>query len=88
MIKRIFFVSAIAASLLIINGCSENSPVVTIYTDMGNIDVELYPGKAPVTVTNFFRYVDSSLFRNGCFYRIVRMDNQPKDSVRIEVIQG
>jgi peptidyl-prolyl cis-trans isomerase A (cyclophilin A) len=68
-------------------GC-QNQPVVEIRTSLGNIQVELYPDKAPVTVQNFLHLVDDSLYRNACFYRTVRMDNQPNNPVRIEVIQG
>ena len=43
--------------------------------------------RAPVTVTNFLRYVDAGLFAESRFFRSVTMDNQPDDSVKIEVIQ-
>ena len=43
---------------------------------------------APVTATNFLRYVDAGFYEAGTFFRTVRMDNQPRDSIRIEVIQG
>jgi peptidyl-prolyl cis-trans isomerase A (cyclophilin A) len=59
-----------------------------IKTSLGNITVELYPGKAPLTVANFLKYVDAHLYDNSSFFRAVRLDNQPKDSVKIEVIQG
>ena len=39
-------------------------------------------------IINFLRYVDSGLFDSACFYRVVRMDNQPQNLVKIEVIQG
>jgi peptidyl-prolyl cis-trans isomerase A (cyclophilin A) len=61
---------------------------VIIQTEIGDIYVRLYPEKAPVTTTNFLRYVDSAKFDSSCFYRVVRMDNQPRDSIKIEVIQG
>jgi len=68
----------------------ENSknPVIIIKTELGDITIELFADKAPVTVSNFLRYIDSSLFNNSCFYRVVRADNQPNDSVKIAVIQG
>ena len=34
------------------------------------------------------KYVDESRFVGASFYRVVRTDNQPDDSIRIEVIQG
>ncbi|MFC1554927.1 peptidylprolyl isomerase [candidate division KSB1 bacterium] len=74
--------------LLTILGCGPNNPVVIIQTEMGDIEVELYPIQAPVTVANFLAYVDSSMYENGRFHRTVTMDNQQNDDVKIEVIQG
>jgi peptidyl-prolyl cis-trans isomerase A (cyclophilin A) len=34
------------------------------------------------------RYVYAGLFQDASFYRVVRMDNQPNNAVKIEVIQG
>jgi peptidyl-prolyl cis-trans isomerase A (cyclophilin A) len=64
------------------------NPVVLIKTDLGDIKVEVFAGKAPVTAANFLRYVDAGLFKDSSFYRVVRMDNQPQNLVKIEVIQG
>ena len=61
---------------------------VVIVTERGDIAVALDSGHAPVTVTNFLRYVDGGFFTNGRFHRTVTPENQPRDSVRIEVIQG
>ena len=59
-----------------------------IKTTLGNIAVELYPKKAPITVANFLKYVDAHLYDSSCFFRAVNLYNQPKDSIKIEVIQG
>ena len=59
-----------------------------IKTELGNITVELYPAKAPITVANFLKYVDAHLYDSSSFFRAVTLNNQPKDSVKIEVIQG
>ena len=71
----------------LVTSCSQ-SPRVMIKTEMGDIVVELYPEKAPVTVENFLRYVDEEGYGGATFYRVVRDDNQVNDSIRIEVIQG
>jgi peptidyl-prolyl cis-trans isomerase A (cyclophilin A) len=60
---------------------------IRIETQAGNIVAELYPKKAPITVANFLRYVDSGSFNGGCFMRTVRPDNE-MNSVRIQVIQA
>lgn len=59
-----------------------------ISTERGEIRAVLDSARAPITVTNFLRYVDAGLFSGGAFHRTVTPDNQPRDSVRIEVIQG
>ncbi len=59
-----------------------------IKTTMGNISIELYPAKAPLTVANFLKYVDAHLYDSSSFFRAVTLNNQPKDSIKIEVIQG
>jgi peptidyl-prolyl cis-trans isomerase A (cyclophilin A) len=61
---------------------------IRIETQLGNIDAELDSARAPVTVTNFLRYIDGQFFDQGSFFRAVTLANQPNDSVKIEVIQG
>ncbi|MEP6493391.1 MAG: peptidylprolyl isomerase [bacterium] len=61
---------------------------VVIETDRGNIAVALDSARAPRSVANFLRYVDGGFYTNGRFHRAVTPGNQPRDSVRIEVIQG
>lgn len=65
-----------------------DNPRVTMLTGAGAITLELYPEAAPVTVANFLRYVDAGLYRDSSFYRVVRLDNQAHQPVKIEVIQG
>lgn len=67
-----------------------NNGVVTvrIETSLGNITAEIDSAHAPVSAANFLRYVDSAAYNGGRFHRTVTPDNQPRDSVRIEVIQG
>lgn len=77
---------------------AESRPRVLLVTGMGEIEIELYPAEAPVTVANFLRYVDEGIFEPGdgapsgkggaTFYRVVRSDNQLGHPVPIEVVQG
>lgn len=86
--KKAIFILIIFSITTLSLECKSRNPVIVIKTELGEITVELYADKAPVTTTNFLRYVDSSLFMNSCFYRVVRLDNQTTDQVKIEVIQG
>lgn len=61
---------------------------VVLETGQGRIVVEVDLDRAPVTAANFLRYVDAGLYENGVFHRTVRPDNQPKNKVKIGVIQG
>jgi len=61
---------------------------IVMETDAGMIEIRVDSVGAPTTATNFLRYVDSGLFDGGTFYRAVRADNQPVDSIKIAVIQG
>jgi len=65
-----------------------DNPKILINTELGEIVVELFINEAPISSKNFLKYVDNDKFKEGTFYRIVTMDNQPNNDVKIEVIQG
>jgi peptidyl-prolyl cis-trans isomerase A (cyclophilin A) len=69
-------------------GCAVRNPQVVIQTELGDVIVEIYEKEAPITASNFLRYVRESRFEGATFYRTVTMDNQPDNDVKIEVIQG
>ncbi|MEI2721652.1 MAG: peptidylprolyl isomerase [Gemmatimonadales bacterium] len=83
--------AGVAALLLLvptIAPAQSGQVAIVISTERGEIRAVLDSARAPITVTNFLRYVDAGLFSGGAFHRTVTPDNQPRDSVRIEVIQG
>lgn len=47
------------------------NPVVSIKTSKGEIRVELYPDKAPITVANFLDYVKSGFYSGTIFHRVI-----------------
>ncbi len=63
---------------------------VLIQTELGDIEVELDGQRAPVTTENFLRYLDGGFYVGGQFHRTVKLkpDNQPNNTVKIEVIQA
>ena len=44
---------------------------IIIETNMGVIELELYPDKAPLTVENFMNYVKSGFFDGLIFHRVI-----------------
>ena len=66
----------------------DGNPIVLIRTSLGDIEIEVFRGKAPITSENFLRYVDDGLYDGTAFFRTVAMGNQPDSEVKIEVIQG
>ncbi len=77
------------ACIILMMACqSPENNRYTIETDAGDIVIEVYPDQAPATVSNFLRYIDRADFTGASFYRAVRLDNQPTDQVKIEVVQG
>lgn len=77
--------------LLILSCCSspENkNPHIEIRTRLGIIEVELFPAQAPQTVKAILSYIDSELYRDASFYRVLNMANQPSDALKAELIQG
>ncbi len=64
------------------------NPHVAIQTALGDIEIELYPGQAPKSVAAFLSYVDSGLYKNSSFYRVLNDDNQPSNAPKSELIQG
>jgi peptidyl-prolyl cis-trans isomerase A (cyclophilin A) len=46
-------------------------PTVLIETSAGNFTVELFAIRAPLTVANFLKYVDSGFYTDTIFHRVV-----------------
>ena len=46
-------------------------PRVRLTTDLGDIVIQLFPSKAPVTVKNFLDYVDARFYDGVIFHRVV-----------------
>ena len=82
----VFFLTCFASAFQSCNSKADN--VYIIETEKGDIKFEVYPEKAPITVSNFRRYVEQAEFEGASFYRVVTMQNQPVNPVKIEVIQG
>lgn len=78
----------IIAIFLFFNGWAQELPKVKMTTGLGDILLEIDTIHAPVTAANFLDHVESGTYKDAIFYRVVRMDNQPNNDVKIEVVQG
>ncbi len=67
MIRIISMVCALLVSL----AAHAANPQVEIATSQGRIVLELYPEKAPATVTNFLRYVKDKHYDGTIFHRVI-----------------
>jgi peptidyl-prolyl cis-trans isomerase A (cyclophilin A) len=67
------------------------SVTVRITTALGDITIELDTVRAPVTTTNFLKYVDGGFYTNGRVHRATREDNYTvalPNRPMMEIIQG
>jgi peptidyl-prolyl cis-trans isomerase A (cyclophilin A) len=66
---------------------ADDSVRIMMSTSEGDIEIDLYVDKAPITAGNFLKLVDGGMMDGGSFYRVVTYEND-KGSPKIEVIQG
>ncbi|WP_420864424.1 peptidylprolyl isomerase [Zooshikella ganghwensis] len=61
----------IAASLVFSSASWATTSHVRVETSIGNIELELYPEKAPITVKNFLRYIEQKFYNGTIFHRVI-----------------
>lgn len=86
-LRHIFF---FLITVIILLSCSHphyKDPHIVIYTNYGEIELELYPDKAPKTVAAFLSYIDSGYYTNSAFYRVIK-DNDLLPIDNYGLIQG
>lgn len=76
MKKIIVFIIAIS-----LFSCKENykEPHVFIETEYGDVELELYPEKAPETVASFLDNIEAGLYNDASFYRVLKNENLPEE---------
>ncbi len=74
--------------ILFVMSCEKKDNSVVLKTKFGIIKIDLYPKQAPISVTNFLKYINENRYEDFYFYRTVNLQNQPNDDIKIEVIQG
>jgi len=73
--SKLLTVVFFAISFLAFFGLSDAAganPKVLLKTSKGDITIELYPDKAPVTVKNFLDYVDAKFYDGLIFHRVIK----------------
>ncbi len=50
----------------------EANPVIVMKTSMGEIKIELWADKVPMTVDNFLQYVDDEFYDGKIFHRVMK----------------
>jgi peptidyl-prolyl cis-trans isomerase A (cyclophilin A) len=62
-------------------------PRVRLVTPLGAIVLQLRPDVAPLSASDFLKYVDGGAYDGGRFFRVVRPDND-RGHPPIDVVQG
>src|SRR5262249_21475140 len=72
---RRFRLAGIVATLVAVGtlatAAEKGNPMVLLSTSMGDIKVELFADKAPVTVQNFLDYVKAGYYNGTIFHRVI-----------------
>nr|WP_319269908.1 peptidylprolyl isomerase [uncultured Draconibacterium sp.] len=86
MRKAIIF--CITALVIGFHAVAQELPRVEMQTSLGDIVLAIDTINAPVTAKNFIKHIENGTYENALFYRVVRLNNQPANEIKIEVIQG
>ncbi len=70
------FLSFLAVFMILFSGVAMSeektkNPIVVLKTNYGDIYIELYPDKAPITVENFLIYVKEGFYNGLIFHRVI-----------------
>lgn len=75
MLKILFSIISILGLLIAfssINHADKTNPKVIMQTSKGEITIELYADKAPITIKNFLSYVDEKFYDGTIFHRVIK----------------
>lgn len=71
MFRRLTALCTLVLLMATADAATAANPQVVIETSMGNITVELYEDKAPLTVKNFLAYTDDKHYDGTIFHRVI-----------------
>ncbi len=69
--KRLIAATCALLALATVTTANAANERVMLQTSKGAIELELYPDKAPITVANFLKYVDSGYYDGVIFHRVI-----------------
>lgn len=69
--KKLIITLILMMSLCMTSFAKEKVLKVKMQTTKGDVVIELYPDKAPVTVENFVKYVEDGFFDETIFHRVI-----------------
>ncbi len=81
------FLSLALLSFVSLVNADDATVHVVMATSQGDIGIDLYLDRAPLTAANFLKLVEGEHLDGGSFYRVVTYEND-NGNPRIEVIQG
>ena len=55
-----------------VNAEMATNTIINVKTSLGDIKLELFNDKAPITAENFIKYVESDYFANSIFHRVIK----------------
>lgn len=62
---------SVCAMLLSATAVAADNPKVLLETTQGNVEIELFADKAPISAENFLAYVDSGFYNGTVFHRVI-----------------
>lgn len=71
MLIKVMLLAAVCLMIGVAGSAKAENPVVQIETSLGNIKVELFQDKAPITVKNFLGYVEDKHYDGTIFHRVI-----------------
>jgi len=75
MLNKIICIFATLSFLFILSStglAAKSNAKVIMKTTKGDITIELFPAKAPITVQNFLSYVDEGFYDGTIFHRVIK----------------
>lgn len=71
MIKRLLLTLLLSIALGSTASAAGKNPIAVIETSLGNVKVELFADKAPLSVKNFLDYANSGFYKDTVFHRVI-----------------